>query len=237
MVARGRRRPGPGRSRRRLGAGRGRDRGRRRRARSPSTSMLHLRLRRRRRRSRTSCSPRRRRPAGRLRATWTSPTRSRASAPRSSSPARTAGRASAPPARRRPRSPRRRTAGSGSGRTASTRRGARWPRSLGFRRVTRAVADAPLALRRAARGRAARRHHACARSGPGATTTPGSRLNAPAFRGHPEQGGLDRRRPAPAEAEPWFDPAGFFLAARTGDDGERLVGFHWTKVHGGEHHG
>jgi mycothiol synthase len=65
------------------------------------------------------------------------------------------------------------------------------------------------------------------------------RLNALTFRGHPEQGGwvaddLHRRM-----HEPWFDAAGFFLAARQDADGaERLVGFHWTKVHGGpEHHG
>jgi mycothiol synthase len=65
-------------------------------------------------------------------------------------------------------------------------------------------------------------------------------VNARAFAGHPEQGSLTLTDLQQRMAEPWFDPAGFFVAVRqrpeqagsgadAGGQGPQIVGFHWTK--------
>jgi mycothiol synthase len=59
------------------------------------------------------------------------------------------------------------------------------------------------------------------------------RVNNAAFAYHPEQGGWTEVDLAERRSEPWFDPAGLFLAfgAPDSDEAGRLLGFHWTKVH------
>ncbi len=53
-------------------------------------------------------------------------------------------------------------------------------------------------------------------------------VNNAAFAWHQEQGGWGADELAQRRGEAWFDAEGFFLAV---DDDDRLLGFHWTKVH------
>jgi mycothiol synthase len=64
-------------------------------------------------------------------------------------------------------------------------------------------------------------------------------LNARAFVELPDQGSWTADDLHVRMREPWFDPAGFLVAVTDGPDGEQMVGFHWTKVHGADahHHG
>jgi len=55
------------------------------------------------------------------------------------------------------------------------------------------------------------------------------RVNNAAFAGHPEQSGWTDADLVERRNEPWFDPQGLFLAFD--DKTDKLLGFHWTKVH------
>jgi mycothiol synthase len=61
---------------------------------------------------------------------------------------------------------------------------------------------------------------------PGPDDGPWLAVNADAFADHPEQGAVTLVDLRNLMAQPWFDPAGFFVAERGG----RMAGFHWTKV-------
>jgi mycothiol synthase len=57
-------------------------------------------------------------------------------------------------------------------------------------------------------------------------------LNARAFADLPDQGRWTVEDLHVRMREPWFDPAGFLVA----EEGGRMVGFHWTKIHGAHEH-
>lgn len=56
------------------------------------------------------------------------------------------------------------------------------------------------------------------------------RVNNAAFDWHPEQGGWSLDEITARTSSDWFDPEGLFLVFDRADP-DRLLGFHWTKVH------
>lgn len=56
------------------------------------------------------------------------------------------------------------------------------------------------------------------------------RINNAAFAWHPEQGNWTEHELVARRAEPWWEPAGLFLAIESAG-AHRTLGFHWTKVH------
>jgi mycothiol synthase len=58
------------------------------------------------------------------------------------------------------------------------------------------------------------------------------RVNNAAFAWHPEQSGWTEADIAERRGEAWFDPAGLFMAVAV--ESGKLLGFHWTKLHGGD---
>ncbi|MCC5675288.1 mycothiol synthase [Kocuria rhizophila] len=57
-------------------------------------------------------------------------------------------------------------------------------------------------------------------------------VNSRAFAQHPEQGRITLGDLQEREGQSWFDPRGFLLAVSE-QDPDRVLGFHWTKVHPG----
>ncbi len=105
------------------------------------------------------------------------------------------------------------------GRTASIR--APGPRHVGgFDQGQVALADAPLPVLAASPAFELPEGYGCAPSHPVPDEEAWVAVNAARLRPPPRAGRVDARGPARREQEPWFDPAGFFLAVR----GERRPG-------------
>jgi len=100
-------------------------------------------------------------------------------------------------------------------------------RSAGFTRI-RALLQLRMPLARVPAGEPALPAGVTLRTfRPGADEEAWLAVNRRAFSHHPEQGSWTLEDLRLREAEPWFDPAGFFVAERDG----QVAGFHWTKVH------